>query len=116
MLRLLQIVTTVLVAVAPALAHALEFPGKMRLSQNAYATVQPFYYPGFTFAGIAEVAGMIATTPLFFVTTPGTVGSCLDETAGPLGTFAHRQSGVGIREFSRASHSDRNSRLARTAI
>lgn len=31
---------------APALAHAMEYPGKMRLSRDAYLTVQPIYYPG----------------------------------------------------------------------
>ncbi len=48
MFQILQILTTVLVAVAmaPALAHALEYPGKMRLSRDAYLTVQAIYYPG----------------------------------------------------------------------
>jgi hypothetical protein len=61
MFQILQILTTVLVAVAmvPALAHALEYPGKMRLSRDAYLTVQPIYYPGFTIAGgIAEAGGL----------------------------------------------------------
>ena len=49
MFEILQILTTVWVAIAmaPVLAHALEYPGKMRLSRDAYLTVQPIYYPGF---------------------------------------------------------------------
>ena len=45
MLQTFQILATVLVAfaMAPAIAHALEFPGKMRLSRDAYLTVQPIY-------------------------------------------------------------------------
>ena len=48
MLRLLQIVALMLVAVAMALslAHALELPGKMRLGKDAYLSVQTIYYPG----------------------------------------------------------------------
>ncbi|HEV3249088.1 MAG TPA: hypothetical protein VG124_17960 [Beijerinckiaceae bacterium] len=37
----------VLVAVAMALAHALEYPGKMRLSKAQYLAIQPFYYRAF---------------------------------------------------------------------
>ena len=37
---------------ALALAHALERPGKMRLSKEL--AIQPIYYPGFTFGGTAE--------------------------------------------------------------
>ncbi|MGH9422056.1 MAG: DUF1772 domain-containing protein, partial [Thermoanaerobaculia bacterium] len=77
MLQILQIVTTVLVAIAmaPALAHAMEYPGKMRLSRDAYLTVQPIYYPGFTVAGgAAEVGGLIASIILTILTPRGTVG------------------------------------------
>jgi len=57
-----QVLALLLVAVAlcPALAHALEFPGKRRLSKEAYLTVQPIYYPGFTSAGMSEIVGMLA--------------------------------------------------------
>ena len=50
MLQTMQILATILVAItmAPALAHAFEFPGKMRLSKDSYITVQAIYYPGFT--------------------------------------------------------------------
>jgi len=77
MFQILQILTTVLVAVAmaPALAHAMEYPGKMRLSRDAYLTVQPIYYPGFTVAGgAAETGGLIASIVLLIFTPRGTVG------------------------------------------
>jgi hypothetical protein len=64
MLPALQVVTTVIVALAmvPAVAHALELPGKKRLSRDAYLTAQPIYYPGFTFVGgSAELLGMLCT-------------------------------------------------------
>lgn len=59
-----QVLTLLLVAVAmaTALAHALEFPGKLRLQESAYKAVQPIYYPGFTAAGlVGEAGGMLAT-------------------------------------------------------
>jgi hypothetical protein len=70
MLTTLQVVTLMLVALAmvPAVAHALEFPGKMRLSKDAYLTVQRIYYPGFTVAGFAEAFSMIAALALVVVT------------------------------------------------
>jgi hypothetical protein len=59
----LEIVALVLVAFAlvPAMAHALELPGKLRLGKNEYLTVQPIYYPGFTFAGIAEPVAIVVS-------------------------------------------------------
>ena len=60
MYRVIQILTTVLVALAmcPAIAHVMELPGKMRLNREAYLTVQGVYYPGFTFVGgTAEAKG-----------------------------------------------------------
>ncbi len=71
MLDVLQVVTVVLVvvAMAPALAHALKLPGKMRLTKEAYVAMQPIYYPGFTIAGgIGEAGGMISTIILLFLT------------------------------------------------
>lgn len=71
MLDVLQVMTVILVvvAMAPALAHALELPGKMRLTKEAYVAMQPIYYPGFTIAGgIGEAGGMISTIILLFVT------------------------------------------------
>lgn len=73
MLAALQVITLMLVAVAmaTALAHALEFPGKLRLPEAEYRIVQPIYYPGFTFAGlIGEFGGILATAVLLMV-TPG---------------------------------------------
>src|SRR5262245_26710210 len=65
-----QITTVFLVAIAMALAlaHALELPGKMRLDKNAYYAVQSIYYPGFTIGGIGEAAGTISAIILLFVT------------------------------------------------
>ena len=61
MYQLLQIVATTLVAVAmtTAVAHALEFPGKLRLSKEEYLAVQPIYYPGFTIAGVRHEGSVL---------------------------------------------------------
>lgn len=66
----LQVVTMLLVAVAMslALAHALELPGKMRLDKETYLAVQTIYYPGFTFGGLGEGLGMLATLVLLLMT------------------------------------------------
>lgn len=73
MLCVLQILTVLVVAVAMALslAHALELPGKMRLTKEAYYAMQPIYYPGFTIGGFAEPAGILLTIVLLFVTPFG---------------------------------------------
>jgi hypothetical protein len=44
----MQVVALIFVGVAlmPALAHALELPGKKRLTQDVYFAVQTIYYPG----------------------------------------------------------------------
>jgi hypothetical protein len=55
----------------PYLAHALELPGKRRLSRAEYLAVQPIYYPGFTFGGIAEPAALIVLLALLFLTPAG---------------------------------------------
>jgi hypothetical protein len=75
MFRGLQIVSVLLVAIAMALAlaHALELPGKLRLDRDAYLTVQRIYYPGFTVGGVSEIAGIIALVAL-------TWGSTFDHT------------------------------------
>lgn len=59
-MRALQILTAALVGIAviTAVAHALELPGKRRLSRDTYFAVQQIYYPGFTVAGIAEPAAL----------------------------------------------------------
>lgn len=68
----LQVATVFLVAVAMALslAHALEYPGKMRLGKEAYFAAQSIYYPGFTIGGLGEVLGLATTLFLFFLTPP----------------------------------------------
>ena len=67
---LLEIVTVCLVAVtmALALAHSLEFPGKMRLSRDNYIATQAIYYPGFSIGGLAESLGVLATLALTLLT------------------------------------------------
>lgn len=76
MFQLLQIVAILLVAGAMSLslAHALEYPGKMRLDRQAYLATQQIYYPGFTFGGLAEVLGVVATLLLVIVTPAGSAG------------------------------------------
>ena len=71
----LQVLATFLAAVAMAfaLAHAAELPGKMRLGKEAYLTVQPIYYPGFTVGAIAEPAAIVATLALFVASGSGVV-------------------------------------------
>jgi hypothetical protein len=67
MLSILQVITLMLaaLAMAPAVAHALELPGKMRLPKDTYVAVQSIYYPGFTIAGgFGELLGMLATFAL----------------------------------------------------
>jgi len=73
MFDVLQVLTVILVvvAMAPALAHALELPGKMRLPKDAYFVVQPIYYPGFTIAGMSEPLGIISTVILSVLTPRG---------------------------------------------
>ena len=74
MFAVLQILTLILVVLAmvPAVAHALELPGKLRLAKDAYFTVQPIYYPGFTIAGIGEPVAIISTIILLVLTPRGT--------------------------------------------
>jgi hypothetical protein len=71
MFQFLQVVTVILVATAMALAlaHALELPGKKRLSKDAYLAVQRIYYPGFTIGGgVGETGGMMALLVLLCFT------------------------------------------------
>jgi hypothetical protein len=67
---ILEVTTVFLVAVAMSLslAHALELPGKMRLDKDAYVAVQGIYYPGFTYGGLGEGLGMVATLVLLLLT------------------------------------------------
>jgi hypothetical protein len=71
MFPILQVISVLLVAVAMAfaLAHAAELPGKMRLSKETYLAVQPIYYPGFTLGGlIGDFGGTVALIVLLVLT------------------------------------------------
>lgn len=84
MYEVVQVLSTMLVAVAMALAlaHALEFPGKRRLDRDTYLAVQPIYYPGFTVAGgVGDFGGLVLTTVLLLVTPPGSAAFWLTLTA-----------------------------------
>jgi hypothetical protein len=75
MLATLQVIALMLVAIgmATTLGHALELPGKLRLSESEYRIVQPIYYPGFTYAGlVGEFGGILATAILAIVTPKNT--------------------------------------------
>lgn len=69
MVKAFHVFALLLVAVGMALslAHALELPGKMRLSKETYLAVQQIYYPGFTYGGFSEVGGILALAVLLFV-------------------------------------------------
>jgi hypothetical protein len=71
MLLVLEVATLTLVAMALALAHALELPGKLKLSKDQYLTVQPIYYPGFTIGGAAEPLSLILLIALMLLTPAG---------------------------------------------
>ena len=70
MFDVLQILSVVLAALVTTttLAHALELPGKLRLSRDEYLAVQPIYYPGFTSVGFAEFVAPVATAVLLLLT------------------------------------------------
>lgn len=70
MLLITQVLGIFLAAVTMslALAHALELPGKLRLDKATYCAVQPIYYPGFTFGGMAEGLGIMAALALLLQT------------------------------------------------
>ena len=73
MVVMLQVITllAVAIAMATALAHALELPGKLRLSKDEYLTVQKIYYPGFTIGGAAEPLALLLLIALMFMTPAG---------------------------------------------
>lgn len=70
MLVALQLLALLALAITMAcsVAHALEFPGKMRLPKEQYFVVQKIYVPGFTLAGIAEVGALPLLLALLFLT------------------------------------------------
>lgn len=75
MVDALQVFTVLLVAVAMglSLAHALELPGKRRLSKEVYGAVQRIYYPGFTIGGISEPVSLLLTLVLLSFTPWGSL-------------------------------------------
>jgi anthrone oxygenase-like protein len=64
-----EVFTVFLTAVTTslALAHALEYPGKLRLDEQTYTAVQAIYYPGFTIGGIAEPVAALAVLVLLVI-------------------------------------------------
>jgi Domain of unknown function (DUF1772) len=80
MLASLQILAAVLVGLSAAmgLAHVLELPGKLRLSEEQYRLVQPIYYPGFTIGGfVGEFGGILATAILVAIAPSRAFGATL---------------------------------------
>ncbi|MBN1239517.1 MAG: DUF1772 domain-containing protein [Gammaproteobacteria bacterium] len=74
MITALLVVALVLVAVTMglSLAHALEFPGKLRLDEPTYRAVQAVYYPGFTIGGlVGEFGSMLVLATLLFLVPIG---------------------------------------------
>jgi len=62
-LRLVSIILVV-ATVVPSVAHALELPGKLRLTPEHYFAVQRIYYPGFTAIGAAEPLSILVLAAL----------------------------------------------------
>src|SRR5262245_30022809 len=73
MLAVLQILSLglVVLVMVPVLAHALELPGKLRLTRDASFAVQPIYYPGFTIVGASEPLAIVSTIVLLVLTPRG---------------------------------------------
>jgi hypothetical protein len=73
MLEAWRILTAALVGLAACMgvAHVLELPGKLRLTQDQYRLVQPIYSPGFTIGGfVGEFCGIVAAAVLVALTPP----------------------------------------------
>lgn len=72
MLVLLQVVSVLLVSVAMALAiaHALDVSGKLRLDREQYDAAQSTYQPRFTVAGLVGEVGGAGATLLLILATP----------------------------------------------
>ena len=69
-MQAVQITALLLVAAAWAfaLAHAAEYPGKMRLERDDYLATQTIYYPGFTIGGASEPLAILALAALLALT------------------------------------------------
>ena len=74
-LGVLQVLAVMAVSVAMALslADALEFPGKKRLTKDAYCGMQAIYCPGFTFGGFGEPGATILIVILLCLMPAGTM-------------------------------------------
>jgi len=72
MVTVLSVLALLLIAVTMglALAHALEFPGKLRLDEQAYRAVQTIYYPGFTIGGLVGEFGALLVLPVLLLVMP----------------------------------------------
>jgi hypothetical protein len=83
MLIALKVVTLTLIAIAVGLvvAHSLEWPGKLRLTREQYLATQQIYYPGFTWAGVAEPLGLLLTLVVVVLTPLATPPFWLGTTA-----------------------------------
>lgn len=58
-----------------SLAHALEFPGKLRLDEQTYRAVQTIYYPGFSIGGlIGELGGLLLLALAVLLASPMSSG------------------------------------------
>ncbi len=71
MTTILPVIALLLLAVTMglSLAHALEFPGKLRLDEPTYRAVQAIYYPGFTIGGlVGEFGSMLVLAALLMLT------------------------------------------------
>lgn len=74
-MQALTILSVLLVAVTmgTSLAHALEWPGKLRLDETAYKATQSIYYPGFSIGGfVGEFGGIVILAILLYLTPFGT--------------------------------------------
>ena len=72
MTQTLTVIAVLLVAITMglALAHALEYPGKLRLDEPTYRAVQAIYYPGFTIGGLVGEFGALLALPVLLYLTP----------------------------------------------
>lgn len=78
MLVAVQILAILLAALSmtTALGHALEMPGKLRLTQEHYLAIQPIYYPGFTIGGgLGEIGTIVASAALALMLPAGSAAS-----------------------------------------
>lgn len=79
----------VVLTVTTSVAHALELPGKMRLSREQYLAVQPIYFPGFTIAGGAEPLSIVALIALLALTQRATLAFWLIASALVAASLTH---------------------------